>query len=495
VGEVNRLFLAWFLVYLAAVLGIGVWGWRKVRTQADFATADRSMGLLLGVGTMFASFMSALTVVGGVGYASRFGWAFMTLYSLGALGGMAFLAVTAPVWQRTRVNSVSELMGLRYDSRALQAVMSSVIVFTYAIILVAQLFGVGFIIEGTLGIPMWLGILAVGLFFVVYTILGGMMAIARTDLFQAIVMTTGVLAMFFSLVLRLRADPAVSLSDAGALMTIYAGQTPDNLGVLALFLVFGLGIAIHPYYVQRVMSARDVATARLIPALNAALLVLFYLLITTIGIVGSLYLPERAGDAMAPAIIAELMGGTLGAIAMMAIVAGVQSTTDSLLHIVGVYLSQDVYEPWVARRDLGDEGRLFWARVFTAAFGVVVVAVATLEAFTGELALIAVIGAYAWGILGGSLFVPIAAGLFWRRATREGALVAVVLGFLGGVGGGELQRAGVIRFHPIFLAVGVSLAGMVVASLMTRPVDGERLDRVLGRSGGRAPGGALERVP
>lgn len=466
-NEINWPFLAVFLVHLHIVLAIGLWGSRRTRTQADFATAGRSLGLLLGVGTMYASFMSALTVIGGIGYASQFGWAFMTLFSFGAIGGMAFLSVTAHVWHRTRVNSVSELMGLRYDSPMLRAIMSGVIVFTYAIILIAQLFGVGFIIEGIIGIPMWAGILAVGSFFVVYTILGGMFALARTDLFQAFVMTLGVLIMFVALVSRLMSDPDVAFIDAQRHMTIYAGQTPDNVGVLALFLIFGLGIAIHPYYVQRIISTKDLATARLVPAISAVLIVIFYVIISLVGIMGYLYLPDRAGDPMAPAIIVELVGGTLGAIAMVAVLAGVQSTTDSLLHIVGVYIAQDIYEPYFAKTKLADRARLRWARTFTGIFGVIVIGIATLQAMTGEIALIAVIGAYAWGILGGSLFVPIAAGLFWRRATREGAIAAVVLGFLGGVGGGELQRMGLLTVHPIFFAVGVSLAAMLVVSLLT----------------------------
>ncbi len=478
--DVNGLFLAWFVVYLAAVLGIGLWGWRRVETQADFATADRSLGLVLGVGTMFASFMSALTVIGGIGYASEHGWAFMTLFSFGAVGGMAFLSVTAPVWHRSEASSLSELMGSRYDSRLLRALMSGVIVFTYAIILVAQLFGVGFIIEGIIGIPMWAGILAVGLFFVAYTILGGMVALARTDLFQALVMVTGVLLMFFTLLGRLRADPGVSFADAGAHMTIYAGQTPDNVGVLTLFLIFGLGIGIHPYYVQRVMSTKDVETARLVPAITALLLVVFYIVISALGIMGWLYLPERAGDPMAPAIISELMGGAAGAVAMMAILAGVQSTTDSLLHIVGVYIAQDIWEPYFANGDLDDRKRLRSARTFTGLFGVVVVGVATLQVLTGEIALIAVIGAYAWAILGGSLFVAIAAGIFWPRATRAGALAAVTLGFLGGVGGGELERLGVLEVPPIFLAVGLSLAGMVVFSFFGPEVGDEHVSRAVG---------------
>lgn len=476
--EINWLFLGWFVLYLLIVLGIGVWGWKQITTQADFAIAGQSLGLLLGVGTMFASFMSALTVIGGVGYASEFGFAFLTLFSVGSVLGMGFLALTAKYFHSTGVNSLSELMGMRYNSQFLRAAMTAVVVVAYGVVLIAQLFGVGFIIEGIIGVPMWLGILTVGLFFVIYTILGGMVALARTDLFQAFVMALGVLIMFFAMVRRLLADPERSFVDAQTHFTVYAGETPDNVGLLAMILVFGLGVAIHPYYVQRVMSAKDVKTARLIPGINALLLIIFYIIISITGIIGFMYLPEQTGDAMAPAMITELIGGTLGAIAMMAILAGVQSTTDSLLHIVGAYVSQDIYEPYVAGRELSPQETLRWSRIFTAIFGVVVVSVATIQVLTGELELIAVVGAYAWSILGGSLFVAVAAGLFWKGATRQGALASVGTGFVIATVGVALRWVELIEFDPIFPAFGGAIVAMVVVSLLTEPVDDEVLAQI-----------------
>jgi Na+/proline symporter len=310
----------------------------------------------------------------------------------------------------------------------------------------------------------------VGLFFVAYTILGGMMSVARTDIIQAAVMGVGVLIMAGVLLQRILTDPANTLTQNTELMNIYGGQTPDNLAVFALFLVFGLGIAVHPYYVQRVISAKDVKTARLVPAVNSLAIVLFYLLISVIGIIGAIYLPQQTGDPMAPAIITELVGGVLGAIAMMAILAGVQSTTDSLLHIVGVYTANDIYGPYFA--DDPDERELLkWSRIFTGIFGVVIVAFSTYQALAGEIALIAVIGAYAWGVIGGSLFVAVAAGLFWKRATKGGALGAVVFGFVGAVFGRQVP----LPVHEIILAVALSIAAMVIVSYLTNPTDDRNL--------------------
>ena len=52
----------------------------------------------LACGSLFASFLRALTVIGGIGYASQYGWAFMTLYTTGTMAGMMFLSLTAKKW-------------------------------------------------------------------------------------------------------------------------------------------------------------------------------------------------------------------------------------------------------------------------------------------------------------------------------------------------------------------------------------------------------------
>ena len=468
--SINWMYLGWFVLYLLIVLGIGVWGWRNVDGISDFATTDQTLSMPLALGSLFASFMSALTVIGGIGYASQYGWAFMTLYTTGAMAGMMFLSLTAKKWQNIRVNSLSELMEVRYDSQLLRALTAAVIVFTYAITLIAQLFGIGYIVEGIIGINMAVGIAAVGLFFVAYTILGGMMSVARTDLIQAAVMGIGVLIMAVALIQRILTDPTTSFAQNAELMTIYGGQTPDNLAVFALFLVFGLGISVHPYYVQRVISAKDVKTARLVPAINSLAIILFYLLISVIGIIGAIYLPQQTGDPMAPAVITELIGGVVGAIAMMAILAGVQSTTDSLLHIVGVYTANDIYGPYFAD-DPDERDLLRWSRIFTGVFGIAIVAFATYQAVAGEIALIAVIGAYAWGVIGGSLFVAVAAGMFWKRATREGALAAVVVGFVTAVFGRQIP----LPVHEIIPAAALSIAALVLVSYFTGPTDDENL--------------------
>ena len=58
--EINYFYLIWFIFYLAIVLGIGLWGWQRVRDQRDFAVGSQNLSLLLTTGSMYATFVSAL---------------------------------------------------------------------------------------------------------------------------------------------------------------------------------------------------------------------------------------------------------------------------------------------------------------------------------------------------------------------------------------------------------------------------------------------------
>jgi len=462
----NSFYLGVFVVYLFTILGIGVWGWRKVSDQSDFATADRGLSLAWVTGSLLATFISALSIVGGVGYASQYGWAFLSLFSFGAIAGCGFLSLTAEKWHSSGVNSISELLEERYGSKHLRSVTAAAVVFSFAVILIAQLFGIGFILEGIVGIPMPAAILAVGVIITVYTILGGMVSVARTDVIQVVIMGAGVLVLVVFLLRLVLTDPANYFTQNPGHMSIYGGASSTNLGVLGNFVAIGFGTAVQPYFVQRLLSAEGAETARLAPALAALGAFLIYISLCVVGIVGAIYLPEQVGDTMAPAVIQNLLPEFLGALALVALIAVVQSTTDSLLHVMGVYISQDIYGLYFVD-DPADGHILKASRVFTGIFGFVCVGIATAQAAFGEIGLIALFATYAWGVIAASLFAVVTAAFFWRRATWQGGVAAVVSGFVVRVAGGVLEDLGVVGFDTTMVAVLASFVVMVAVSWTT----------------------------
>ncbi len=463
----NAFYFGVFSLYLIGILCIGIWGWQRITDQSDFATAGQGLPLFLVTTSLLATYISALSIIGGVGYASEHGWAFLSLFSFGVMAGSLFLSMTAKRWHDSGVNSVSELLEREYGpgSQHVRTVTSISIVFSFAVILVAQLFGIGFILEGIVGIPMPVAILAVGSIITAYTVLGGMVSVARTDFIQVAVMGTGIVILVVVLGRLVLADPDVSFTQEASHMTVYGGETPNNRTMFATFLAMGFGTAVHPYFIQRLLSAKDVQTARLAPALTAVGAFLIYVSLSIIGIIGALYLPEHVGDQMAPAIIENLMTGVLGAFALLALLAVVQSTTDSLLHVIGVYISQDIYGPYFLD-DPTERQMLRWSRIFTAVFGLLCVLFAATQATVGEIGLIALFATYAWGVTGASLFVVVVAAFYWDRLTWQAGVSAVLAGFLGRLVGGVFEDVGYVDFDTTGLAVLASVLVFLVVNYL-----------------------------
>lgn len=470
--ELSLVYLTYFIIYCIVILIVGLWGYRKVETSADFAVAGRSLPLYLATATMVGTYISALTVIGGAGYASRFGWSLLIWYSLGGLAGLTLLSFAAKkiyiAGVKTNSLSVSQLIGERYDSKYLQAYTSLVIVFTYTVILTANLFGIGHLLSVVIGIPMPIALASIGIVFTIYASIGGMIAVARTDLVQLIIMVIGI-PIAVIVVLNKLYTAGFTLTSLPELNTVWAGQTPNLTSLIIWTFAWGFGVAAHPYYVQRVFVCKDLPTVRRMVGLAAIFAVFFYALANALGIAGAILVPEISGDAILPYVLRNLIGGALGGILLAALAAGIMSTTDSILNIIGVYLSRDVYYNLINPK-ADDVSLLKIARICTLVFGLSVTALNVYMSYSA-VPLVAVIGAYGWSIVGGTIFIPLYVGLFWKRATWEGAFSSAVGGLIAGIG-----FHGRIPIHSIVPAIIVATALMIVVSMLTKKTSDKKLE-------------------
>ena len=184
--------LAAFIVYSLFVLSVGVWGYRK-ESFAAYAVADRSIGTPLATGAFVATFLSAITVIGVSGYASRYGWSAAALTCYGYALGWILLVVAAKKMHRSGLTTVPEFLRTRYESIGLGVFSAVAIISLYSITLIVQLLGVAITLNMLIGFAMPLAILLVGVIFVTYTVLGGLTSVIRTDMIQAVLLGGGVL--------------------------------------------------------------------------------------------------------------------------------------------------------------------------------------------------------------------------------------------------------------------------------------------------------------
>ena len=454
--------LATFIAYSTFVLFVGLWGYRK-GSFTSYAVADRTMGPVLATGSFVATFLSAVTVIGVSGYASRYGWAAAAFTCYGYAMGWILLVAAARRMHRSRLTTVPEFLRTRYESRGLGTLAASAIIALYSITLIVQLLGVAITLNILIGLAVPIAVLVVGTIFVTYTVLGGLISVVRTDLVQAVLLGGGVVAG--AVVILWKTGWQVITSPPEPLSHFFGGsvQTPSDF--IGWALVWGLGIPTQSYYLHRFYASRNASVARRQVALGAVVIMVLLLSVIICGVGAGMLIPAgQRGDAALPYLFKNVIGGWVSIPILLAITASVHSTTDGLLHVVGLYFAVDVYGPATQRSD--DESLLRISRLATLAFGAAVTLIA-LYISTHPIPLISLMAGIAWGGMASALFAPLFFGLFWPRATRAGALASMIGGIAFAIVGFSLKRVGLIGFHEIYPGIIASTTLMITVSYCT----------------------------
>lgn len=456
--------LAAFIVYSLFILAVGVWGYRK-ETFAAYAVAERSLGTTLATGSFVATFLSAITVIGTSGYASRYGWSAVSFVCYGTALGWILLVVAAKKMHQSGLTTVPELLRTRYESVGLGTFSALAVISLYSITLIVQLLGVAIALNTLIGFAVPLAILLLGAVFVTYTVLGGLTSVVRTDMIQAVLMGGGVLTG--AIVVLWKTNFAVIHAPPEPLSHFFGGEVSNAGDLIGWALVWGLGIPTQSYYLHRFYASRDTDVARKQVAFGGIIIMLITLSVIICGVGAGMLIPEdQVGDSAFPYMFKNVIGGWVSLFILLAITASVHSTTDGLLHVVGLYFAVDVYQS--AKGKVSQARLLGISRRATLVFGLTVTLIAAYVSLN-PFPLIQVIAGIAWGGMASTLFVPLFFGLFWRRATRAGAIASSVGGFVVAAAGFVLKQMGLFEFHEIYPGVIASLVLMVGVSLATRP--------------------------
>lgn len=459
----NAVYLAAFLIYSLGLVGVGYWSYRR-SSFASFAVAERKMGLLLATGTFVATFISAVTVVGLSGYASRYGWAAASLMPFGNALGWVLLVIAAGRLHRTELTTVPEFLALRYDSRALRMFAAAVIILMYSIVLMVQLLAMGITLNALAGVDKSVAILMVGTVFVAYTMLGGLAAVVRTDMVQVTLLATGV--FLGAAVVLWRTGGAAIAAPPAHLSHFFGGTVQSPADFIGWTLVWGLGIPTESYYLHRFYASRDSNVARMQVGLGGILIMLVVMSVITCGVgAGMFNPPEHLGDSAFPYFFKNVIGGWISLPILLAITSAVQSSSSGLLHIVGLYFALDIYKQ--AASPKSERSLLLASRWSTVIFGLAIT-LASVYVSTHEVPLITLLAGISWGGMASTMFVPLFAGLFWRRATGPAALASAIGGLTFAIVGFALKRAGIIAFHEIYPGLFASLILMLAVSACTR---------------------------
>ncbi|MFQ5876315.1 MAG: sodium/proline symporter [Acidobacteriota bacterium] len=478
--------LAGLLLYLLVVLGVGLAACRYMKTLDDFVLGGRRLGPLVSAISERASGESAWFLLGLPGAAYGLGfteyWSVIGIAS-GILFSWTFIAI--PLRRETaRMGALTlpDYFELRFDDRTrlLRIVSMVAILLFYTAYVAAQLHGAGKILNATFGIaPHW-GIVIGAAVVVFYTLMGGFLAVAWTDLVQGLLMSAVAVIL-----------PVVGLIRLGgprALVEAVSTRGPDYLsmsggevgraflfGVVVGGLSWGFGYLGQPHLLTRYMAIQRTSELRRGGLIAMAWVLISYWGAPLIGVVGLAILGPGLADPeqVMPLLAKELMPGALAGLMIAGATAAMMSTADSQLLVATSTLIEDTYVRLFRPR--ASPGRLvLLSRLATILLASVAFALAMAALHGSEL--IDGMVAYAWTGLGASFGPPLVLALWWRRTTRGGALA----GMLGGMTATVLWR-NVAALNVLLdikaaavlisaaLVVAVSLAGPLPDSLRRCP--------------------------
>ncbi|KUO15400.1 sodium/proline symporter PutP [Streptomyces dysideae] len=432
-----------FLVYAAAMIGTGVWAYTRTHTFADFALGGRRLSAFVAALSAGASDMSGwlfLALPGAV-YAAGIGagWIAVGLV-VGTYLNWLFVAPRLRTYTERAGNAVSLSAYLeeRFEDRTrmLRMVSAAVTLVFFTVYVASGLVAGGLLFEQVFDVRFGLGVTLTALVIVIYSALGGFLAVSLTHVVQGTLMFlallvlplvgVGVLGGFGALRDALD-DKAPGVLDAGAEVHYADGRwsAGGSLGAVAIvsLLAWGLGYFGQPHILARFMGVRSI---RAIPAarrIGTGWVIVVLGGATLVGLVGigRIGVPLNDPDTVYIVLSRTLLDPWVAGVMLIAVLAAIISTADSQLLVSSVALTEDFYRALLNRR--ASDRMLVWVGRGAVVAVILVAFVIALRA-DGLLSIVA----YAWAGFGSAFGPVVLLSLYWPRMTWAGAMAGIVSG-------------------------------------------------------------------
>ena len=356
---------AWVFIalYLGSLLLVGWWGYRARREDSlkDFYLAGSGFGFTVLVLTLYATQYSGNTLFGFTGKTYRIGYAWtMSVHFMTAV--IVFYLLLAPKLQaRARARGFitpADYLQDRFAYAPLSVLASVVMIVALSNYLLAQLMAMGRAVEGlsaSTGTDVYIwAVVALALIMVVYETLGGLRAVAWTDVLQGVVLMLG-FAILTVLVLIYFGGPETSAlkilgQEGGGEKLQPPGWAMSREWVSYIFVV-GIGAALYPQAIQRLYAARSPAVLRRSLQVMAFLPLTATLIAVFIGITALANFPGLEGaeaDRVLAVVFRDIQSqGSVGywlvVVLFAAVLAAIMSTADSALLSISSMFSSDLY--------------------------------------------------------------------------------------------------------------------------------------------------------
>ncbi|MBS0165556.1 MAG: sodium:solute symporter family protein [Nitrospira sp.] len=460
----------WFVIlYLLLSVGIGLFAATRVQNSKDFAVAGRSLPLAVVTATVFATWFGAEAVLGISATFVKEGLRGVVADPFGSsmcliLAGLFF----APRLYRLNMLTVGDYYRYRYN-RTVEVLCTLCIVASYVGWVAAQFKVLGLVLnvvtEG--GVSQSVGIMIGAVIVLTYTTFGGMFSVAILDFVQISVIMGGLLYIATIVGDLAGGVPAVisHAAAAGKLDLFPPAILAEWIPFLGAWMTMMLGSIPQQDVFQRITSAKNEQTAVRGALLGAGLYFVFCFVPMFLAYSATLVDPAKFGalleqdsQLVLPTLIVQHTPVAAQVIFFGALLSAVMSCSSATLLAPSVALSENVLRPLFGQ--VNDSEFLRLMRVVLVGFAALVLVIALWsDASIYKL----VVSTYKVTLV--AAFIPLFAGLYWKRATAQGACCAIVAGLVSWLLL-ELVSQPTDVWPPQLVGFVVAGVGMIVGSLL-----------------------------
>ena len=466
----NTTLIVFVVLYLLGTLGLGVWAGTRIKNTSDFAIAGRSLPLIMVVTTTFATWFGAETVMGIPAKFVQGGLGAIVEDPFGAGTCLILVgAFFATKLYRQNLLTIGDFYRERYG-KGVEVFCSAAIILSYLGWVAAQITALGLVfsvltngaMSETAG--MIVGTLAV----LIYVVIGGFLAVAWTDFIQMIVLVIGLSVIaVFSADLAGGADKVIALTQQQNLWKFLPEPSFTDMAMfIGAAVTMMLGSIPQQDVFQRVMSAKNEKTARSGAMIGGASYILFafvpmFIVAAAVVVMGQEALDIVKDDyqRLLPTFVLAKMPLIMQILFFGALLSAIKSTSSATLLAPSTSFVENILKN--LRGEMKDREQLLAMRWTIVIFAALVLAYAI--AMKGTPIYDLVSSAYQITLVGA--FVPLVMGLYWQRATTQGAIFSLVAGI--GVWILYFPQVSTLgEFFPGQLAgLLAGFAGMIVGSL------------------------------
>lgn len=431
----NTTLIVFVALYLLGTLGLGMWAGTRIKNTADFAVAGRSLPLVMVITTTFATWFGAETVMGVPAKFVQGGLNAIIEDPFGA--GMCLILVGlffASRLYKLNLLTIGDYYRQRYG-KGIEIFCSVAIILSYLGWVAAQITALGLVFtvltNGAMSpaMGMLIGTLAV----LIYVVVGGFLAVAITDFIQMIVLVVGMaIIAVFAADLAGGSDKVFAMAQQADLWRLLPEPSFTDIAFFvgaAVTMMFG-SIPQQDVF-QRVMSAKDAPTARTGAVIGGASYILFafvpmFIVAAAVVVMGDSAMEIAKNDyqRLLPTFIMTKMPLIMQILFFGALLSAIKSTSSATLLAPSTSFVENILKN--LRPGMSDKQNLLAMRITIVIFAALVLTYAIAMEGTSIYELVS--SAYQVTLVGA--FVPLVMGLYWKRATTQGAILSIGAGIV-----------------------------------------------------------------